>query len=171
MRSTQRSLVPLAKSDLRRLGKIAVRDLEALFARNAPLRIYRDRLFAIALCQGAALHYIDKKNGVKDLDVWCFFRAHPKRPFPYRRIASADFGSSKFGKSPGWQRYIGRRVDLLGRSLQIKIAESPTDALCSYLTEGKTASARALAAKAMILIHPTLELGSIVWPAKESVGS
>jgi hypothetical protein len=32
-------------------------------------RLYADRLFAVALCQGAALHYIDGKNGVKDLDV------------------------------------------------------------------------------------------------------
>src|SRR5208283_3565128 len=108
--------------------KIAVVDLDSLFKRRPVLRIYRRRLFAIALCQGAALHYIDKKNGVKDFDVWCFFRSHPKRPFPYRRNGTADFGSPKFGKSPGWEPFIGRRVDLLGRSLQVKVTESPADA-------------------------------------------
>ena len=25
---------------------------------------------AVALCQGAAMHFNDKKNGVKDFDVW-----------------------------------------------------------------------------------------------------
>jgi hypothetical protein len=173
MRSStvERSLERITKADLRRLRKIAWCDLESLFARKLGLRMYRNRLFAIALCQGAALHFIDKKNGVKDFDVWCFFRAHPKRPFPYRRNASADFGSSQFGRSPGWEHYIGRRVDLLGRSLPVMTAESPMEALRTYLTEGKTASARALAAKAMVLIHPTAQLGRIVWPLKKSVGS
>ncbi len=51
-------------------------------------RLYRHRLFAIALCQEAALHYLDGQNGGKDLDFWRFFKANPKRPFPYR-IAEA----------------------------------------------------------------------------------
>jgi hypothetical protein len=163
---TQRSLVSIAKSDLRYLRKIALRDLESLFVRKPGLRIYRDRLFAIALCQGAALHYIDKKNGVKDFDVWCIFKAHSKRPFPYRRNASADFGNSKFGKSPGCEHYIGRRVDLLGRSLPSRSKESATVRLRAYLIAGKTSSARALAVKAMVLVHPLAQLGRVVWPVK-----
>jgi hypothetical protein len=143
-------------------------DLDSLYERKPGLRIYRDRLFAIALCQGAALHYIDKKNGVKDFDVWCFFRSHSKRPFPYRRNATADFGSPKFGQSPGWERFIGRRVDLLGRSLPVPANISPTAALQAYLSAGRNGSARALAAKAVIMIHPEKELGRVVWPAQNS---
>jgi hypothetical protein len=132
------------------------------------LRVFLDWLFiAIALCQGAALHYIDKKNGVKDFDVWCFFRANPRRPFPYRRNASADFGDPKFGKSPDWEHYIGRRVDLLGRSLLVSTTEAPADALRNYLSAGRTVSARALAAKAMILIYPEKEPSRVVWPAAD----
>jgi hypothetical protein len=162
--SRERSLEPILKSDLRRLAKIALADLESLFTRIPALRIYRDRLFAIALCQGAALHYIDKGNGVKDFDLWCFFRAHAKRPFPYRRNASADFGYPKFGKSPGWEHYVGRRVDLLGRSLPVRPKEAPADALRGYLSGGRTALARALAAKAAILVYPEGELDRVVWP-------
>jgi hypothetical protein len=167
----ERSLEIIMASDLRRLRKIALCDLDSLFLRKPQLSIYRHRLLAIALCQGAAVHYMDKKNGVKDFDVWCFFRSHQRRPFPYRRNASADFGHSKFGKSPGWEHYIGRRVDLLGRSLSITTGESPTDAIRSYLKAGKTASARALAAKAVVLIHPTAQLGRIIWPVKRSGGT
>jgi hypothetical protein len=167
MRNTgHRSLEPITKSDLRRLGRIALLDLQSLFSRKPSLRIYRDRLFAIALCQGAALHFIDKKNGVKDFDVWCFFRSHPKRPFPYRRNEQVDFGDPKFGQSPGWEHFVGRRVDLLGRSLPVRSTELPTEALQHYLSAGRTASARALAAKAMILIYPKSNLGRVVWPIK-----
>jgi hypothetical protein len=165
---SERSLERITKADLRRLRNIALLDLESLFRRKPGLRMYRDRLLAIALCQGAALHYIDKKHGVKDFDVWCFFRAHPKRPFPYRRNQPADFGNAKFGQSPDREHYVGRRVDLLGRSLPVKIGGSPRDVLRAYLTAGKTASARALAAKAMVLVYPVAQLGRVVWPVPVS---
>ena len=164
MASEARSMKPITKSDLHRLANIAIQDLESLFRRHPTTgRLYRHRLFAIALCQGAALHFVDGKNGVKDFDVWSFFRAHPARPFPYRRNASADFGDPKFGKSANWGHYIGRRVDLLGRSLIVSPHESPADALRRYLSYSKTASARALAKKAMVLVCPRAQLGKVVW--------
>jgi len=156
---------PITKTDLRRLGDIALTDLESLFRRHPEIgRLYRHRLFAIALCQGAALHFLDGKNGVKDFDIWSFFKAHPKRPFPYRRNGSADFGYPKFGRSSSWEHFVGRRVDLLGRSLKMSARESPTDTLRKYLSSSKTATARALAQKAMILIYPRPLLGTVVWP-------
>jgi hypothetical protein len=48
----------------------------------------------IAPCQGGALHYLDcqqeakKKNGVKDLDVYCFYAADRTVPWPYRDMES-----------------------------------------------------------------------------------
>ena len=36
-----------------------------------------------ALCQGAALHYVDAKNGVKDFDVWSFYTQRADGSFPY----------------------------------------------------------------------------------------
>lgn len=146
-----------------------MRDMESLFRRRPDTgRLYGNRLLAVALCQGAALHFLDGKSGVKDFDVWSFFRAHPKGPFPYRRNASADFGNSKFGKSPNWEHFVGRRVDLLGRSLNVSPHDSPVDALRLYLSVGKSASARALAKKAMILLYPRAQFGTVVWSRERS---
>ena len=167
---SERSKVRITKSDLKRLADLALDDLKSLFSRKKETgHLYQDRLFAIALCQGAALHYVDGKNGVKDFDVWCFFRANPARPFPYRRNGTADFGSAKFGKSPGWEHLFGRRVDFLGRSLDVPTAVDPVLALRSYLSDGKTESARQLAAKAMVLIWPTEKLGMVVWGAQNEL--
>lgn len=163
----ERSLQPIAKADLKRLCQIALDDLRYFFERYPETgKRYRDRLFAIALCQGAALHYVDKRNGVKDFDVWCFFRAHPDKPFPYRRNASADFGDTKFGKSRNWEHYAGRRVDLLGRSLVCSIGEPPSEILRHYLEAGHTATARALAQKAVVLIYPETQVGTVVWKGR-----
>jgi hypothetical protein len=170
MSSEERSMKPITMGDLRRLGSIALRDLESLFRRRPDTaHLYRHRLFAVALCQGAALHFLDGKNGVKDFDILCFFKAHTKKPFPYRRHARADFGNPKFGKSRNWEHFVRRRVDLLGRSLKVSSHEPPADALRRYLSSSKTATARALAKKAMILVYPHTLLGTVVWlPRKTS---
>ncbi len=44
---------------------------------------YAGRLVCRALCQGAALHYLDGTNGVKDFDVWSFYAERGDGPFPY----------------------------------------------------------------------------------------
>ncbi len=59
----------------------------------------------------------------------------------------------------------GRRVDLLGRSLDVPLGTNPADALRGYLAAARTATARALAAKAIVLIFPEHLVGEIVWPA------
>jgi hypothetical protein len=117
MTTVPRSLREITIADLQRLATIARADREDLFHRNPAFgRLYADRLICVALCQGAALHYIDRQNGVKDFDEWTFFRAHPDRPFPYRRNVPRDFGDPRFGTSPNKPNFIGRRVDLIGRS-------------------------------------------------------
>src|SRR3546814_3059616 len=84
-----RSYEPLTKADLKRLGEIAADDRADLFRRKPETaHLYGDRLFAVALCQGGALPYLDGKNGIKDLDVWRFFKPNPQRQFPYRRRAA-----------------------------------------------------------------------------------
>ena len=124
-------------------------------------------MLGVALCQGAALHYLDGRNGVKDFDVWTFYAQHPDGPFPSRRVARADFGPSKFGRMPNDIRpYAGRRVDLIGRSLPAEPEADPVDALRRYLTSARTSSARALAAKAVVLIDPANHRGLVVWPPK-----
>jgi hypothetical protein len=104
-------------------------------------------------------------NGVKDFDVWSFYAALPSGPFPYRRIGNADFGPSKFGRWPeDSDGFLGRRVDLIGRSLPASPGADPFVTLRTYLTSRKTKSARALAAKAVVLIAPTTYVGQVLWP-------
>ena len=62
-------------------------------------------------------------------------------------------------------RYSGRRVDLLGRSLPAAPGSDPADAIRHYLAARRTDSAKALAAKAVVLIDPQIRAGEIVWPA------
>ena len=166
MTPTTRSLAPIGRSDLLRLAALAGETEAGLFARHPHgAGRYTGRLLCRALCQGAALHFLDGKNGVKDFDVWSFYAALDDAPFPYRWRGTADFGPSKFGRYPGDPpSYTGRRVDFLGRSLPVPPGADPAAALRDYLSARHTATAKALAAKAVILISPGQSVGECVWP-------
>jgi hypothetical protein len=56
-------------------------------------------------------------------------------------------------------------AQLLGRSLPAAPGTDPADAIRRYLNAGRTDSAKALAAKAVVLIHPQNRAGEIAWPA------
>ncbi len=151
--------------DLNRLAGIARLDREDLFARKPRYRVLEDQLVCVALCQGAALHFVDGENGVKDFDVWTFYAARPEHPaFPWRRRTSRDFGDPRFGRSPDKPGFVGRHVDLLGRSIEVGAETDPAAILRGYLSEGRTGSARALARKAAVLLEPSDRLGTVVWP-------
>jgi hypothetical protein len=167
-----RSLERIEIADLLRLAALAA-DAEAeLFRRNPQgSGRYARRLLGRALCQGAALHYVNGSNGVKDFDVWSFYAQYGDWPFPPRWRGTRDFGPSRFGRYPGDPpRYLGRRVDLLGRSLPVRPGADPADALRGYLAARRTDSARTLAAKAVVLIDPENRAGEIVWPAASRSG-
>ena len=150
-----------------RLAMIAAEAEAGLFARHPHgAGSYAGRLICRALCQGAAQHYLDGRSGVKDFDVWSFYAARGDGPFPYRWRGTADYGLSKFGRYPGdLPSFTGRRVDLLGRSLDVPLGTNPADALRGYLAAARTATARALAAKAVVLICPEHLVGEKMWPA------
>ncbi|HEY6309745.1 MAG TPA: hypothetical protein VIY52_02910 [Streptosporangiaceae bacterium] len=169
-KDSDRSLARIERADLLRLAALAA-DAEAdLFRRNPQgSGRYAGRLLCRALCQGAALHYVNKRNGVKDFDVWSFYAQYDDWPFPARWRGTRDFGPSKFGRYPAdLPRYSGRRVDLLGRSLPAEPGADPADILLRYLAARRTDSAKALAAKAVLLIHPENRVGEIVWPVSHA---
>jgi hypothetical protein len=68
-----RSLARIEVADVLRLAVLAA-DAEAALFRRSPRGSGRcdGRLLGRALCQGAACHYVNQKNGVKDFDVWSF---------------------------------------------------------------------------------------------------
>ena len=91
-----RSLARISVTDLLRLAALAADAESELFRRNPRgSGRYAGRLLGRALCQGAALHYLNGKNGVKDFDIWSFYAQYDEWPFPPRWRGTRDFGSSK----------------------------------------------------------------------------
>lgn len=160
-----RSLERIGRSDLAKLAAIAAADRADKFARNPHWRPYENRILCVALCQGAALHYVDGVNGVKDFDVYTFYAEHPIGPYPARwPISNVDFGPSKFGRNPeDDDSYEGRRVDLLGRSLKVRTNADPSKAVRAYLERPRSKTPRCLAKKAVVLIDPEPLRGEVIW--------
>jgi len=160
------SFKPIEPGDLRRLLELARQDRRTFFRKYPEwARLYADRVIGVALCQGAAVHYIDTTAGINDFDVYTFFAAHPKRRWYAKRIKSVDFGNPKFGQSeitrPGFR---GRRVDLMGRALEVAPGADLADALRRWLSAGTSETARELRKKAVVLLEPEDQLGTVVWP-------
>lgn len=163
---SERSYKKIDRRDLKRLAKIAQDDSQDFFARYPEWRkLYSKRIICVALCQGAAQHYVDGKNGIKDFDVWTFYSVHSSgKPFPYRRMGHGDFGKSKFGRHPDDLKFEGRCVDLLGRSVKCGLKDDPIKIIHKYLTKTKTHSAVELSKKAVVMLEPLDLIGTVVWP-------
>jgi len=165
MPNAERSYERIDPVDLARLSDLATRDREEFFAQKPQMhQIYGARLIFVALCQGAALHYVDGKTGVRDFDVWSFYSAHPEKALPARRKRTVDFGPSKFGRHPADERFLGRRVDLFLRSIPSRPEASAIESLRAYLSLAATQSAKELSKKAVVLIDPHHLRGQVVWP-------
>lgn len=157
-------MAALTGEHLRRLAELAEADREGLFIRNPHLSVYRDRILLTALCQGAALHFVNGTNGVKDLDVYTFYAEDSGVGYPYRRRGVEDFGDSGLGRHPDDHGFQGRRVDLLGRTLKVSTNADPVTSIRNYLRAGGTATARELAKKAVVVIDPGARFGQVAWP-------
>lgn len=163
---SKRSYAPLTDEHLDRLTAIAA-DWRVDFCECRPA--YRDRLLGVVLAQGAARHYRDGVNGVKDLDVWSFFAwTDDGRGFPYRGEWRRDFGPSELGRElradGKWTGYEGRRVDLLTRALRVGTDAEPAEAIRSWL-RGRSKSAWWLRQKPVIMLDPRDRRGEVVWSA------
>lgn len=161
--SEGRSYESIAIEDLERLAQIARQDRETFF-HDFPqwAEIYAQRVLCVTLCQGAAMHYINGAIGINDFDVYTFYKVHPQKQWCARRIKSYDFGNPKFGQSVDHPNFIGRRVDCLGRGIDVKDNEDAITALRRYIQDRKTETAKLLATKAVVLLAPTC--GTVVWP-------
>lgn len=161
-----RSYEVITLSDLQRLADIAEQDRLSFFSFYPDwAKQYQDRVLGVALCQGAAMHFVDKTTGVQDFDVYTFYARHPARPWYAKRMKHGDFGLPKFGKSHGMSDYVGRRVDLMGRSLDVPPGTDPAIAIRTWLASGRPgSSAGYLATKAVVLLSPHGRRGEVVWP-------
>jgi hypothetical protein len=119
----------------------------------------------VALCQGAAMHYFDKCNGIKDFDIW-FFYPFTQKHLPYRTVWSWDYKNAKFGRHPELTNYEGRKVDVIVRSLKKYELGNPIQTIQYFLSDKGSASARELSNKAVVVLHPKEYLGRTLWYKK-----
>jgi hypothetical protein len=171
-RSPHRFYGKLRRNDLDRLLEIEHEWRASLEQRKEHWRLYANRLLCVCLAQGGALHVVDGKNGIKDLDVYRFFAAHPKRPQPdpaiYRGRTTKDIGRSRLGKRTdrdgirGFPGYEGRNVDIFSVALPVRPSAEPIGAIRALLANPRTGTERALAAKAVVLIDRDPPVA--VWP-------
>jgi hypothetical protein len=163
----KRSPEKITKRDLKKLLSLARANMESFFKRNPLYCEYKGKEVLVALCQGSALHYIDRRNGVKDFDVW-FFYPMKSRNLPYRRRGVVDFGESKFGVHPEMRHkgYSGRTVDILMRSDSFFKGKLPEKEIVKYLLYKSSATSKLLAEKAVIGLYPERLFGKKLWPQK-----
>lgn len=162
----ERSPETIGCSDPETLAILAERERTNLLSRDH-LRPFEERVLCVALCQGAALHYVNGTNGVKDFDVYTFFAELPGRSGPFNRSPrQRDYGPSKFGRDPGDpDHFTGRRVDLFWRTLDADQNADPAEAVRGYLRNGvKCSTPWHLAQEAVVLLRPKSRIGEVVWP-------
>lgn len=143
-------------NDLKALQKLALEEHEEFFKRNRHLKdAYYDSLVGIALCQGAASHYINSSVGIKDFDIWHFYAENKDIGFPYRAHKSIENG------------YKNRSIDFLKRAINQKLCENysnnPKQSIMEYLFERNTITKRILLKKAIIGLFPKEIFGEVMW--------
>jgi hypothetical protein len=158
----ERSYEPVTHTDLRRIVELVLGKLEDIYTHTVVAKLYRNRLLAMTLCQGSAQHYVDLRRGVKDLDVWLFFKAGLAKPFPYRARWTIDFGPSHLGRHPLDRGYEGRRIDLIGRSIAMHRGDTPGAAIARWLTN-PGGSPSYIRQRPIIGLHPENLFAQRLW--------
>ena len=151
---------PLTPDHLRLFAKLAVDEHEDFFHRNpAAALIYRSRFLAAALCQGAALHYLGRGNGMKDVDIHLFYEQHPDRRQVARKVRSIVMEVPGFGE---------RKVDFIKTVVPSAfVTHNRRDLvvlLRAFLTAQPTDNASHLAEKAVVGLVPESILATVIWP-------
>ena len=114
--------MPIEKEDLCSIKEKVLKDQKKFFEKYLKYKLYEEKkIVAMLLVQGAALHFIDKKKGIKDFDVLCVYNKIPKKYFPFRRLKQIDSKLEKFGRSPDDStKFKGRRIDIMMRAVNQK---------------------------------------------------
>ena len=161
----------LTRDDLIRLKDIVLGSLRTRVYQAPIARQYAGRLMMLALCQGAAQNYLygaHGKNGrgVKDLDVWAFHYGGLERAFPSRTHWRTDFGESHLGCNPHDDGYVGRRIDIIGRS--IPFVGNAKDSVLAWLKGDRRSAASHLIERPVIGLFPENYLGAVIWPGMKT---
>jgi len=150
---------PVGRAELQALTTLAKAEEAAFFERNRHLvRPYRDRLIAVALCQGAALQYLRLGYGVNDFDVHFFYSQNPQKPRLTRagKRVHSDVGRFKNIPVDFLRTVVPARVKVARTAGRLAILEA-------FLEQTPTPNARHLAEKAVVGLMPEAIFGVIVW--------
>lgn len=151
----------ITKEHLTWLAKRAEIEHNDFLERKPHLRAYKNSLVGIVLCQGAALHYIDGKNGIKDFDIWFFYQKDEKVNLSIRRPATDKNG------------YNGIRIDFMKRAIPAstckRFSNQPDQCILNYLLEHNTLTKRLLLEKPGIGLYPKKIFAKIIWIKKRSL--
>lgn len=159
----EKSYEDITKNDLKALHEKVLETEIKFFDEHQRYFDYKNKLVGIALCQGAAKHYLDNNGGVKDFDVWLFYSKIPNKSMYRRKVKSVDCGLPKFGKDPKG-KFENKRLDIIARVIETGNLHDPKMILRKYLQSTKTESAKKLSEKAVIGIYPDEILGEKIWP-------
>jgi hypothetical protein len=190
-----RTYLKLGGRDLRRIQGFALQELNRfLYHAGSPpgkFRVYRYRLIAICLCQGAAQHYLQSKliahfdrkvvirsdtirekgyridtggrvlAGLKDIDVWFFFRPHPGVRIP-------DIGNCRKHAVGSFGRFGDRDLDFMKKVINTNIVANAKggrrkEIVRSYLENANTLTSNCLAAASVVGLYPDSLLGRLIW--------
>ena len=159
-----RVYLPVRKRHLRFLAQVTKIEREAFFRRNpSQVSRYRNRFLAAALCQGAALHYLNRKNGVKDFDIHLFYVQHPKHKQMSRAVKPVIMEVPDFGI---------REIDFIRTVVPERFDHGAEDPVASvlqrFLERRPTSNARFVAEKAVIGLIPEHLFARVVWPLQVS---
>jgi len=136
---------------------------------------HRDVLIDFASRTAGKLHRFPKKRyfdpkriGVKDFDIWFFFRKDEGKIFNPRWIEKKDLGYTKFGRNPNDVGFRGRRMDFIGRSISFgKMDIEGT--VRRWVQSSGGASPKSLSQKAVVGLYPHTVLGKVIWINPELV--
>lgn len=146
------------RAELRALASLASLEEARFFQRNPHLIApYRNRLVAVALCQGAALQYLGRGYGVADFDVHLFYDQNPAKPRLSRTVKSTHTTVGSFQDV---------RVDFVRTVIpKLSATSIPTERIRHFLTSRPTPNAAKLATKAVVGLLPEHLFGVAIWPA------
>ena len=103
-------------------------------------------------------------RGVYDFDLWALYRRQPNLTFWNRKPSLADFGLSKFGRSPlDSEKYSGRRVDVFWRAIWAEPGETALCTVRRYFEYPMSKSAFELRKKSVVQIWPQQSAGEPIW--------
>lgn len=167
MNSCGRFFEKITEHDLTNLYRVANEAMTEVYKSKPDYKPFQDKAVVVALCQGAALHYIDGKTGVKDFDVWFFYAPIDGKSKWHRgTLTVTNFGDSKFGKLPDKSAFKDKRVDVLMRAMPEFSCGDPKKSIQDYLTSPVNTTPKYLAKKAVIGLYPKKVFGKTLWSSK-----